>query len=158
MRKTGSRDVGIFELKRYRRGNFLDAIENISASGANRGHFSGRCPVSRELRRDIISVSPRALAARRRSAIQRKRKVFPKREGKQPERVSPLSLVRLCLLSPHSESRFPPNRRKLTVEISRISPKAKNGYWQIISIIFPRAKWTVDFVRLPSCQEGRWFR
>ena len=82
-------------------------------------------PTSREPRRDIVSVSPRALAARRRSAIQRKRKVFPKREGKQPERVSPLSLVRLCLLSPHSESRFPPNRRKLKIEIDYTSPRAK---------------------------------
>ena len=43
----------------------------------------------------FANVSPRALAARRRSAIQRKRWEFPKREGKQPERVSHPSLARL---------------------------------------------------------------
>ena len=57
-RKGSSRDVGIFELECQRRGNFLDAIENISASGANRGYASGRCP-PREPRRVIVSVSPR---------------------------------------------------------------------------------------------------
>ena len=60
VRKGSSRDDGIFELKRQRRGNYLDAIENISASGANREHSSGRCPVSRESRCVIVSVSPRA--------------------------------------------------------------------------------------------------
>ena len=43
-RKGSSRDVGIFELKRQRRGNYLDVIENVSAFGANRGYASGRCP------------------------------------------------------------------------------------------------------------------
>ena len=80
------------------------------------------------------------------------------REENRSERLSSLSLARLCLLSSCNESRCSPHRRKSMIEISHTSPKAKNGYWQIISIICPRAKWTVDFINSPSCRAGTYFR
>ena len=79
-----SHDVGASIQISQRRGDCLFAIENIS---------------------------PRTLAVRRRSAIRRKEKGFPKGKGKQPERVSLFPLVRLCLLSPHSESKCLPGMR-----------------------------------------------
>ena len=79
-----SHDVGASIQISQRRGDCLFAIENIS---------------------------PRTLAVRRRSAIRRKEKGFPKGKGKQPERVSLFPLVRLCLLSPHSESKCLPGTR-----------------------------------------------
>ena len=102
----------------------------------------------------FANVSPRALAVRRRSAIRRKRKGFPKGKGKQPERVSLRQLcclfshlVRLCIFSPQSESMRPPRRRKLMIEIEYISPKAK-----------AIAKRQVLFVGSPSCRAGTYFR
>ena len=67
---------------------------------------------------------------RRRSAIRRKEKGFPKGKGKQPERVSLFPLVRLCLLSPHSESKCLPGTRasQKTICLSAIfSPLARYG-------------------------------
>ena len=85
--------------------------DNVSASGANRGFATGRCPASRRLPNAFTNVRHRTLAVRRRSAIRRKEKGFPKGKGKQPERVSLFPLVRLCLLSPHSESKCLPGMR-----------------------------------------------
>ena len=73
-------------MKPQRRGNYLDAIENISASGANRGLAIGRCPASRELPNDFKNVRHRALAVRRRSAIGRKERGFQRGEGNRSER------------------------------------------------------------------------
>ena len=63
---------------------------------------------------------------------------FQRREGKQPERVSPPSLVRLCLLSPHSESKCLPgiraSQRNQLPARQLFSPLAR--YSQFLSLAF----------------------
>ena len=57
MKSLGSfRGVGIFELNRQRRGNYLDVIENVSAFGANRGYASWRCPPPPRGKRAVSQV------------------------------------------------------------------------------------------------------
>ena len=62
------------------------------------------------------------------------------REENRSERLSSLSLARLCLLSSCNESRCPPHRRKLMIEINCISPKAKIiADRQLVSLARPHA-------------------
>ena len=72
--------------------------------------------------------------------------------------MSSLSLARLCLLSSCNESRCAPHRRNLKKEISHISPKTKNAYWQIVFMGCPCSGQAVDFINLPSCRAGTYFR
>ena len=53
------------------------------------------------------------------------RRVSKGRKENRSERLSSPSFARLCLLSSCNESRCPPHRRDLMIEIDYISPKAK---------------------------------
>ena len=108
----------------------------------------------------------RTLAVRRRSANGRKERGFQRGRGKPLRTVSLSPLMRLCLLSPHSESKRPPRRRNLPKAIDYISPRAKIIADRLIIFMgcphcfltFARAEQAVGFIGLPSCRAGTYFR